>query len=710
MVEFDSPHLLHPRLLGLSDISLLAQVQRPVVTTWRSRYARRSHPFPEPTVVDQSHEWFDGDAVVDWLEVTERGNNPQARQDLVAFTLAGSDIHTHTETFAGLTALICLRAATGPLPTGVDDLLDIAEGFDSDDELIFSELSQLGSALGPLARYADLLVASALDPASLFDGLVRRRQIWTRHQPAHSALRRLVARGALGLADEAGFVEPVFIIRSVEDVDLMVELAVHTEQRGSIRVALALTAPQWRSAAARLSRRWLHVHGIAQTPILVDDDGAYELPDQGVLVLRLAGVRAERTLDLDHVSNLCLNLSERNRALVVGPAATLTEALIELRGPGRPVAEGAEPSAAAVRSDALRTGSVRAVVRLPQGLVTEQARARTALWTLGPSRSTPARTLCADLGPALDTERADDLVTDLIAAMRGLSGERAHQPSSGEFRPTSDLIVATGDLVTPGAREVHLAPAAVVSELVDVLKRASTPVAGIVSPELAITAQLSGLPRTTVGQAVDDQQIFVIPGARIDLAATIAGADCPVVRHPGDLARRVDLAGLNPIALVTAFPHVVLTEPGDVVVTTVGGPAANVDRLGGAVIAFPSRVLRCHRPHPATGQERAQLAAQGRYPRELADQRFTPEAVAADINAQPKKATSWKAWPLTVLPTDQLASVETTLSELAERRERLDAARADIDTAIRTLTQAVGTQICTLTAPGSNDLAERTTR
>lgn len=706
MVETAGPHLLR-----LNDISLLAQVQRPVVTTWRSRYARRSHPFPEPAVVDQSHEWFDGDAIVDWLEVTERGNNPQARQDLVAFTLAGSEIHTHPEIFAGLTALICLRAATGPLPTDVDDLLDIAESFDSDDELLFSELSQLGSALGSLARYADLLVASALDPASLFNGLVRRRHIWARDQPAHPGLRRLVARGALGLADEAGFVEPVFIIRSVEDVDLMVELAAHAERRGSTRVALALTSPEWSSAAARLGRRWLHVHGIAPSPILVDDDGAYELPDQGVLVLRLAAGSPDRALDLDHVSNLCLNLSERNRALVVGPAATLTDALIESRGPGRPAAEGAEPSAAAVtRSDALRTGSVRAVVRLPQGLVTEQARARTALWTLGPSRSTPARTLCADLGPPFDTGHADDLVTDLIAAMRGPQSEHVHQPSSGEFRPTSDLIVAPGDLVTPGAREVHLAPAAVVSELVDVLKRASTPVAGIVSPELAITAQPSGLPRTTVGQAVDDQQIIVISGARIDLASTITGADYPVVRHPGDLARRVDLAGLNPIALVTVFPRVVLTEPGDVVVTTVGGPAASVDRLGGAVIAFPSRVLRCHRPRPSTNQERAQLAAQGRYPHELADQRFTPEAVAADINAQPKEATSWKAWPLTVLPPDQLASVETTLSELAERRERLDAARTDIDLAIRTLTQAVGTQICTLTATGSNDLGERTTR
>lgn len=700
-----------PQLLRLSDISLLARVQRPVVTTWRSRYATRSHPFPAPSAVDQSHEWFDGEAVVDWLEVTERGNNPQARQDLVAFTLAGSKIHAHPETFAGLTALICLRAATGPLPADVDDLLDIAESFDSDDELLFSELFQLGSALGSLARYADLLVASAFDPASLFDGLARRRQIWIRHQPAHPLLRRLVARAALGLADEAGFVEPVFIIRAIEDVDLMVELAAHAEGRGSMRVALALTSPEWPSSAARLSRRWLHVHGLAQDRIVVDDDGAYELPDQGVLVLRLAAASSERAVDLGQVSNLCLNLSKRNRALVVGPAATLTDALIESRGPGRPAAEGAEPSAAAVtRSDALRTGSVRAVVRLPQGLVTEQSRARTALWALGPSRSTPARTLCADVAPPLDSERADDLITDLIAAMRGFSGERAHQPSSGEYRPTSDLIVATGDLVTPGAREVHLAPATVMSELVEVLQRASTPVAGIVSPELAMTEQLSGLPRTTVGQAVDDQQIIVISGARIDSAATVAGGRHPVVRHPGDLARRVDLAGLNPMALATAFPHVVRTRPGDIVVTGVGGPAAVVDRLGGAVVAFPSRVFRCHRPRESSAQERAQLAAQGRHPQQLADQRFTPESVAADINAQPKEAASWKAWPLTVLPPEQLASVEMTLSELAERRERLVAARADIDTAIRTLTQAVGTQICTLRATGSNDLSERTTR
>ena len=103
--------VLERSLLQLSDVSLLAHVQRPVVSMWRARHAERSHPFPSPARVVDGQELFAVDDVVDWLEATGCGNNPDARQDAVAFTLTTADVADDDVLFAGLTALICLRAA-----------------------------------------------------------------------------------------------------------------------------------------------------------------------------------------------------------------------------------------------------------------------------------------------------------------------------------------------------------------------------------------------------------------------------------------------------------------------------------------------------------------------------------------------------------------------------------------------------------------------
>ncbi len=697
-------------LLRLSDIGVLANVRRPVVTTWRARHAERHHPFPAPARVVDGQELFEVDQVVAWLEITGCGNNPQARQDAVAFTLAAADIATDPEVFAALTALICLRASTGPLPADLDDLLDAADRFDSDDDILFSEVERLGPRLEPLARYAELLVANAVDPADPLDDLIRRQQQATTYRPVHAELRRLVARTAVALADEAGFDKPTYVVRRVPDLDLVIAGEDQTERRGSLRVALALSADQWHSPQARLAQRWLRVHDVGLDKVVMDTDGSYELPDQAIVLLRLPTNGSDRLTDLEEVTNLCLNSSPRTRAVIVGPAHSLTDALLSNRPPGRPTADVTELSPAGLsRSDALRTSAVRSVVRLPAGLLTEQSRSRAALWCLGPSRSMPPVTLCADLTQSLHAASADDLVTDLMAAMRGPQTEAAHESSSARFRSTSDLSVSVGDLVAPTVRAAHLGPAAVATNVLDALTRAARGVPGIVQPEITVLEGGSTLPRTTLDDAVVQRKVAMLPGARVESSTGHHVDGVPVVRHPADLGRRPELPSLSVITLATAYPRVVLTEPGDVVVTTVGGPAAAVDALGGLVVAYPARVLRCHRPLPSTPQDDAKRKARGVYPPEFAPQSFTPESVAADINALPTTATRWRAWPLTVLPADQIPNVERVLTELAERRARLDAARADIDTTIRALTQAVGAQVCSVGPTGPAHTEERTT-
>jgi len=48
-----------PLRISLSDIALLARVQRPVVSMWRTRAARTNHPFPDAIVTDRGQPAFD---------------------------------------------------------------------------------------------------------------------------------------------------------------------------------------------------------------------------------------------------------------------------------------------------------------------------------------------------------------------------------------------------------------------------------------------------------------------------------------------------------------------------------------------------------------------------------------------------------------------------------------------------------------------------
>ncbi|MGR9763717.1 hypothetical protein ACUOG2_26420, partial [Escherichia coli] len=72
---------------------------------------------------------------------------------------------------------------------------------------------------------------------------------------------------------------------------------------------------------------------------------------------------------LDAVNEVTLGMRDDDRAVVLGPAAVLIGPL--------PAAEDL------VRADALRTGRVRAIARLPRGLVTSAVREPLAVWVMG---------------------------------------------------------------------------------------------------------------------------------------------------------------------------------------------------------------------------------------------------------------------------------------------------------------------------------------
>jgi len=116
--------------------------------------------------------------------------------------------------------------------------------------------------------------------------------------------------------------------------------------------------------------------------------------------------------------------------------------------------------------------------------------------------------------------------------------------------------------------------------------------------------------------------------------------------------------------LASRYPHARLTEPGDVLVTTIPGFGALVDRDGFAVVEFPVRVLRI------VGTGRARL---------------TPRVLAALLNvgsqaARPggavRAAQRLEDHQIPLLAPGEVARLDVLLAEVATRR---DSAQREID-------------------------------
>lgn len=116
--------------IGMTDIAVLAQVQRPVVSKWRQRFAGGPEPFPSPIAVERGRDVFDALAVAGWLRDTGHGNNPLAMEDVAAFATVSDDhVRSDRSTFETLTAALCLRSILGqPLSDRTRvELLDLAD-------------------------------------------------------------------------------------------------------------------------------------------------------------------------------------------------------------------------------------------------------------------------------------------------------------------------------------------------------------------------------------------------------------------------------------------------------------------------------------------------------------------------------------------------------------------------------------------------------
>lgn len=648
--------------ITLPDVARLAKVQRPVVSMWRSRSAETDTPFPAAVSAAGGQESFALTDVVEWLAQTGRGKNAHFALDAPAFaTLDGARSRSDEAVFAGLTALFCLISVSGRRLTGCSagEILDLADDSDPDDEFLYSELEVLGAELVALAEYADKLCDGAYSPVGAFEQLMGERfrlHITGQTQVALvEPARNLVATLAFALGQATAGAACTFVDPTAGGSDLLVDLAALSADQSAITVAAA-PAP---GPAARLARRRLAVHDIHHVSLTGTERDGYELPAATLAVAAYPSPGNPQMDDaaiLDAIENLVLQMDSDHYGVVIAPAAVLTEATARV----------------SQRTQILRTGRVRAMVRLGAGLVTVRPRERLALWVLGPvPTGTPAdeiRTAVADLANVDLTHAVrDTLVTDLLSHLSPRIPGVEHHPHFTRLVFNWRLLSKKAELFDP-VSTLSLGVGRTAAQLQLLATELASEVAAPSSPQTllepsALVAReddvdLDTFAETTFGAAISSRAVRIFPGHRIDAHhlsvdpgnRVIGVAELLAEAGDGDAGQR----SIDRLVLAN-YAAAQYTEPGDVVFCTAPRPAAMVDAVGNSVVLYPARIVRIS-------------------PGAL----LLPQVLAADISRTAPGGT-YKNWKIRQLPRDQLqplasvlTSIELARSELAHKIKQLN--------------------------------------
>ncbi|THA33825.1 hypothetical protein E6R18_09330 [Streptomyces sp. A1277] len=593
-----------------AEIAGLAQVKRPVPTTW----SRRHPDFPAPIAHEGGRPLFDAHAVVDWLTETGRGNaDPRRlRAELALHTLAAWRTPTLAASVlvGALTALICLRQQYDAPVAGQDwdTLLAKAAELDSEDQFILAELHAVPTPdpTGPaLAALADELTEAAFTPAEAFDWVLEARRRLGSHdlavdEPAPAVVRALAAVSGMDTLRE----ESVVATPHARAGDLLAALHDQaTEDSGHTYLA-ADPDP----ARVRLVRRRMLVRGVyefhldvmegADLSASVDEWG---YPDLLVCALPYEAAETRRPeAVLEQVQALTDYLEAGSTAIVLGPADVLV----------RPLPRHGE--ADRLRRSFLDTGLLKAVISLPDGAMPYRPGYRTAVWVLSrtPQEERAGRILLADLSARPLTEPALDTLAEDIAIWRasGWRGDRRHEPRHGVVVPAKELDDRPGTAFSPSRRPVEARYGRAVVERparISALEQRLTDLQqqsrlhADLRAAMRIRAELrpedQPVRRTTVRRLLEERRLRRRPGHRIAPGHLTTGGHY-VVLGPDEIlgTARLGSRTIDRGLLLTAYEHAQFTEPGDVVVTTSPRFGVHVDTGGLSVVAAPARILRVH--------------------------------------------------------------------------------------------------------------------
>lgn len=647
-------------LVDLAGVARLAGVQRPTASMWRSRFGAADDPFPARVTEKSGRAFFDALEVARWLERTGHGNNRSVVVDAASAAVPdGFDIanRAHVDT---IDAVLTIRAGDGSPAAGTPadaTLAERARAIDPSDRFLGAEVATVPPAW---ASWADLLADAAYSPLGASRLIEQRHLAHTRTEGAAGALTPIAAALVASLT-RALSTEFDAVLSPAAGVTPELMSAIRASSGGD--VSLAQTPP----LTARRLRRRLFLEG---SPTHDEDEQAAR-----VVVSRHPASDAVSPRQILHaIDEIALSMSDTDRALVIAPARVLTDAL--------------DAHSTLARADIVRSGRVRAVVKLPTSLVVSAPREALAVWVLGREHGgVPIGerfTAVADLSDvALSTAAVGDLVSDVTAALGSARDVRAHAFRFTRLMRTSSLLARRGSLTegvapvragTPRSRDLPALVDAARSALGDVAP-AGIPHAQTSSP--AAAARLDAL--------LAAGHVRMLPGTRLDAEEYVATGLEVIHADDLDTPQAIGARHVDALSFASAHPSARLTAPGDVVFRVGSSPRAWVDSEGSRVVAYPARVLRIRASDPGG---------------------LVPDVVAADISRSVGGPGSWRRWQLRRVAPAEAEGLARALADAAAVRADLTRRIAALDAYTELLTEGVVAGVVTLSENAADAASE----
>ncbi|GAA1874357.1 hypothetical protein [Myceligenerans crystallogenes] len=667
-----TPGILDGLTLTMPEIAVLADVQRPVVSGWRSRNEGTDAPFPEPVDPSAKTLRFPAAGVADWIEHRNAGNNREFRTDLAAVAAVSDDGDT-AHSLDTVTALLALAPhLSTPLDAiDADDLVDESDDLDPDDEFAYREIAALGARTEAAARHVAAVAAAGYHPAAAFERLLAARNKLAAaghltETVLHPAVLHLAADILNTLAPDT---EPLVVADPYPGCgDLLTAVLGRTERVEPATARVAITS----QATARMALRRLSAHGWPAVTVAGDDivdvgeDHTGARDNDVHLVTQIPAVD-EPDLDptevLRRVDDVALNLPSGRVGIVIGPASALIDRL-------------RDRAAERIRDDLMRSGRVRTVIALPAGMVAKRPRQKTAVWILGDTaegaKFGEQHIAVADLrdhapGPAgFAGDVLHDLLTDVIAAQGTENDARAHAFRFARFIRMSGIVAGGHSLLAsarpPDWEGATSDPVAVEQHIHELMAYLTDPPVVSDFPTVRISPHgESSAERATVQSLHGRGDLWRLSGHRLDPQ--------DIQNHDGSVSGTVLVIGpaeirgeapwgerrIDRLTFTDRYRTGKFTEPGDIVYVTSPRPTAVVDPDGFCVVQSPARILRIT---------------------DRARDRLVPDMVAADINDAGDLAKDPNAWAVRITPAGQGAALTDAAAALRAQemslRDRLD--------------------------------------
>lgn len=618
-------------LISMQGIANLAEVKRPAVTQWQTRFPSTSAtPFPQPVETDPLLK-FDAHEVARWLVATNHGNNAEAVED-AAF---------HSELFLDATkspavwAALAVHALTGEEVTP---------------QLVYDRLfleplvpkSVLNSDLEPAVAIANELAEAGFSAVKVLQKIIEYRR---------NASAEGMITGAELCLDAVG--SEIAQMLSIDEGSREIVALGAGGDTWAQRVSGAMPVPSRLALQySRFSPEMCLSIGLG-IPVEVDTD---EWDPSAVVLMRWLAATADTSEEFFNQVDLAVTgIDQRGCVLVVGPADLLISSQSEYLNTERK--NCLWPSRTSLQT------SLRFAALLPKGWTRHLGQKQLALWALRNSVNAETANDVVVLADYAVMDLAPDsvrhLVRDVLAAVDNRVNPRSHTFHKAEVIP--QRIARTRDSLMPTLeRQVSISKAVSMTQL-----RESASSIGITPFNNAPFAQAGNPYAPRRKQLVNWAQATNGPEAVVKLLSGFKLADINVANPDGTVPviGRSELLGLVQVGerkvdlleLEFKLRNAHLTEPDDVLFAFDGSPHVFVDSSGGVLVEAPVQVLRCRQTRGRT--------------KELLKKVTSPHLLAQQLSKV--KVKKKESWLVPVVDREDAVAFETALVEVNAKRQEL---------------------------------------